>query len=166
MIRRKYELVLRGSNRGIWVDDDEIEEEGDLKTTKKKNISSSFRYQSCFTDETHSLLISFGDGGGNSSRRQRWCRSSTLATTTGGNGSFAASISCSDKLDDDGGERSWVWWMEEVAVTTIFVGGGKSSSGRGLVRQPYDTSSLFRLTGKDKGRDGVGYGMRFDGDSR
>ena len=42
------------------VDDDEIEEEGDLKTTKKKNISSSFRYQSCFTDETHGLLISVG----------------------------------------------------------------------------------------------------------
>ncbi|CAI9277354.1 unnamed protein product [Lactuca saligna] len=143
MIQRKYELVLRGSNRGIW--------------------GSRVLQSRCWIRKDGGSSETVG---GNSSRRQRCCRSSTLATTAGGNGSFIASISCSHKLDDDGGERSWVWWMEEVAVTTIFVGGGKSSSGRGLVRQPYDTSSLFRLTGKDEGRDGVGYGMRFDGDSR
>lgn len=69
-------------------------------------------------------------------------------------GRFAASTSCSDELNGDGGERRWVRWREKVAVTTIFVGGGKSSSGRGLRRQPSATSSLFRLTGKDEGKKG------------
>ncbi|KAL7617320.1 hypothetical protein Lser_V15G02530 [Lactuca serriola] len=102
------------------VDDDEIEEEGYLKTTKKKNRSSSFRYQSCFTDETHDgAYYDDRDGGcsetvdGNSSRQQRWCQSSTVTATVGGDGSFAASTSCSDELDEDGGERSWVQWREE-----------------------------------------------------
>ncbi|CAI9279944.1 unnamed protein product [Lactuca saligna] len=141
-----------------WCCEDRIEEFGVLEFCR-----ASVGYETYYDDRDGGSSETVG---GNSSRQQQWCRSSTLATTAGGNGSFAASISCSDKLDDDRGERSWVWWMEEVAVTMIFVGGGKSSSGRGLVRQPYDTSSLFRLTEKDKGRDGVGYGMMFDGDSR
>ncbi|CAI9260967.1 unnamed protein product [Lactuca saligna] len=122
------------------VDDDGIKE-GDLKTAKKKkNKSSSFRYQSCFTDETH-------DG--------RWQQQQAAAVVlelhsssdSGQDGSFAASTSCSDELDEDGGERSWVRRREEVVVTTIFVGGGKSSSGRGLLRQPSVASSLFKVTG-------------------